>query len=66
MIKAFNERTSINYNRKQMRNHWDARKKDWTLFKQLMRGETSLGRDDMRKTIIADDDVTTSFYYHNH
>nr|XP_016494046.1 PREDICTED: uncharacterized protein LOC107813309 isoform X3 [Nicotiana tabacum] len=39
-----------------MKNHWDYIKGEWTLFKQLMRGETGLGWDATKNTIMADDD----------
>ncbi|XP_060189259.1 uncharacterized protein LOC132618217 [Lycium barbarum] len=42
--------------KKQMKNHWDNMKKDWILFKKLMRGETGLGWDATKNTIMADDD----------
>ncbi|XP_019251207.1 PREDICTED: uncharacterized protein LOC109230134 [Nicotiana attenuata] len=41
---------------KKMKNHWDYMKGEWTLFKQLMRGETGLGWDATKNTIMADDD----------
>ncbi|XP_019257610.1 PREDICTED: uncharacterized protein LOC109235812 [Nicotiana attenuata] len=44
------------YNKKQLKNHWDYMKAEWTLFKQLMKGETCLGWDATKNTIIADDD----------
>ncbi|XP_019239273.1 PREDICTED: uncharacterized protein At2g29880-like [Nicotiana attenuata] len=56
MVNEFNKKTGREYTRKQMKNHWDHMKAEWTLFKQLMRGETGLGWDPTRKTIIADDD----------
>nr|XP_016435067.1 PREDICTED: L10-interacting MYB domain-containing protein-like [Nicotiana tabacum] len=41
---------------KKMKNYWDYMKDEWTLFKQLMRGETGLGWDATKNTIMADDD----------
>ncbi|XP_069153713.1 L10-interacting MYB domain-containing protein-like [Solanum lycopersicum] len=39
-----------------MKNHWDGMKAEWTLFKQLMRGDTGIGWDATKNTIMADDD----------
>ncbi|XP_049375184.1 L10-interacting MYB domain-containing protein-like [Solanum verrucosum] len=55
-IKAFYEKTGRRYKKKQMKNHWDGMKAEWTLFKQLMRGDTSIGWDATKNTIMADDD----------
>nr|XP_016481342.1 PREDICTED: uncharacterized protein LOC107802373 [Nicotiana tabacum] len=41
---------------RKIKNHWEYMKGEWTLFKQLMRGETCLGCDAMKNTITADDD----------
>lgn len=56
MVNEFNKKTGLEYTRKQIKNYWDHMKAEWTLFKQLMRGETGLGWDTTRKIIIADDD----------
>jgi len=55
-IKAFYEKTGRRYKKKQMKNHWDGMKAEWTLFKQLMRGDTGIGWDATKNTIMADDD----------
>ena len=34
---------SRNYDRKQLKNHWDNVKKDWQLWDALLRGEIGLG-----------------------
>ncbi|KAM3379369.1 hypothetical protein P3S68_011783 [Capsicum galapagoense] len=39
-----------------MKSHWNYMKKEWSLFKKLIRGETRLGWDATKKIIIADDD----------
>ncbi|XP_059310008.1 L10-interacting MYB domain-containing protein-like [Lycium ferocissimum] len=56
VVEEFNKDMRRNYDKKQMKNHWDNMKKDWILFKKLMRGETGLGWDATKNTIIADDD----------
>ncbi|XP_052203034.1 L10-interacting MYB domain-containing protein-like [Diospyros lotus] len=54
LVKIFNEITGKCYDNKQLKNHWDSMKKEWTLFKQMMRGESGLGWDESKKTIAAD------------
>uniref|UniRef100_M1DMM2 Myb/SANT-like domain-containing protein n=1 Tax=Solanum tuberosum TaxID=4113 RepID=M1DMM2_SOLTU len=39
-----------------MKNHWHGMKAEWTLFKQLMRGDTCIGWDATKNTIMTDDD----------
>ncbi|XP_059281445.1 L10-interacting MYB domain-containing protein-like [Lycium ferocissimum] len=56
VVEEFNKDTGRNYDKKQMKNHWANMKKDWILFKKLMRGETGLGWDATKNTIMADDD----------
>ncbi|XP_060209257.1 L10-interacting MYB domain-containing protein-like [Lycium barbarum] len=56
MVNKFNKKMGRNYDRKQMKNHWYNMKAEWTLFKQMIRGETDLGWDATKNTIIADDD----------
>jgi len=56
LVKSFNQITGKCYVNKQLKNHWDAMKKEWTLFKQMMRGESGLGWDETRKTIAVDND----------
>ncbi|XP_028084930.1 L10-interacting MYB domain-containing protein-like [Camellia sinensis] len=42
-----------------MKNHWDVLKKYWLLWNNLLRGETSLGRDTLTAAISASDDWWT-------
>ncbi|XP_055814204.1 L10-interacting MYB domain-containing protein-like [Solanum dulcamara] len=56
VVEGFNRAMGKNYDKKQMKNRWDNMKKDWILFKKLMRGETGLGWDTTKNTIMADDD----------
>ncbi|KAL5567691.1 hypothetical protein UlMin_024266 [Ulmus minor] len=42
LIENFNKETSRNYDRKQLKNHWDNVKKDWQLWDALLRGEIGL------------------------
>ncbi|KAM6546243.1 hypothetical protein CsatB_026979 [Cannabis sativa] len=52
-IEKFNLKTGRNYDRKQMKNHWDNVKKEWQLWDSLLRGETGLGWDMQRQTVDA-------------
>ncbi|XP_052177581.1 L10-interacting MYB domain-containing protein-like [Diospyros lotus] len=54
LVKIFNEITRKCYDNKQLKNHWDSMKKEWTLFKQMMRGKSGLGWDESKKTIAAE------------
>ncbi|XP_052174288.1 L10-interacting MYB domain-containing protein-like [Diospyros lotus] len=54
LVKTFNEITWRCYDNKQLKNHWDSMKKEWTLFKQMIRGESGLGWDETKKTVMAD------------
>ncbi|XP_022868405.1 L10-interacting MYB domain-containing protein-like [Olea europaea var. sylvestris] len=49
----FNKATNRDYDRKQLKNHWDVVKKEWQLWDALLRGETGLGWDMERQTIDA-------------
>ncbi|XP_074355088.1 L10-interacting MYB domain-containing protein-like isoform X2 [Apium graveolens] len=53
--KEFIAITGITYTIKQLKNHWDAMKADWTLFDQLRQRHTLLGWNQEKKTIDADD-----------
>ncbi|KAL2504456.1 hypothetical protein Adt_20077 [Abeliophyllum distichum] len=55
LVRRFKIMTGRSYNKKQMRNHWDSIKLEWCLFKDLMRGQSEIGWDEARKTIVADD-----------
>ncbi|XP_062074957.1 L10-interacting MYB domain-containing protein-like [Humulus lupulus] len=56
IIEKFNLATKRNYDRKQMKNHWDNVKKEWQLWDSLLRGETGLGWDIQRQTVDAPDE----------
>ncbi|CAN4114562.1 unnamed protein product [Withania somnifera] len=43
------------YTKKQLKNGWNCTKSEWTIFKQLIRGEMGLGWDATKNTIMADD-----------
>ncbi|XP_062080012.1 L10-interacting MYB domain-containing protein-like [Humulus lupulus] len=55
-IEKFNLATKRNYDRKQMKNHWDNVKKEWQLWDSLLKGETGLGWDIQRQTVDAPDE----------
>ncbi|GKC17017.1 L10-interacting MYB domain-containing protein-like protein [Tanacetum coccineum] len=46
-------RTGKVFCKQQLKNHWDTMKKDWKLYDRLMRIESGLGWDPVRKTIDA-------------
>lgn len=68
--KEFIAITGKTYTIKQLKNHWDAMKSDWTLFDQLRQRHTVLGWNQEKKTIDADDAwwndqiKVTSAYFH--
>lgn len=53
LIKRFNQLTGRNYVYKQIRNHWDSMKKEWSLFKKLMHNSTGIGWDPLKNSIDA-------------
>ncbi|KAK6927852.1 Myb/SANT-like domain [Dillenia turbinata] len=56
LIAVFNQMTGRNYDKKQMKNHWNTMKSEWKLFKSLTHEETGLGFDAKRNTIAVDDE----------
>jgi hypothetical protein len=56
LVAQFNECTSRNYTRVQMKNRWDALKIDYTIWKTLLIHASGLGRDPRTGTIAADKD----------
>ncbi|XP_028085444.1 L10-interacting MYB domain-containing protein-like [Camellia sinensis] len=56
VITKFKTMTGKAYQRIQTKNHWDVLKKDWLLWNNLLRGETSIGRDTLIGGISAFDE----------
>ncbi|KAI0495679.1 hypothetical protein KFK09_021982 [Dendrobium nobile] len=56
LLKNFNERTGRTYDRNQLKNKWDQLKKDWKHWKDLLRGETGIGWNPIKKTVDASND----------
>ncbi|KAG8379110.1 hypothetical protein BUALT_Bualt07G0054000 [Buddleja alternifolia] len=56
IVKRFNEMTGKNYDYKQLRNHYDAMKKDWILFKKLMNKEMGVGWNAVKNSLDASDE----------
>ena len=53
LIKKLKEKTGKDLTYKQIKNHWESMKKDWKLYDRLMRLESGIGWDPIRKTIDA-------------
>ncbi|CAN6165030.1 unnamed protein product [Urochloa humidicola] len=51
MIRRFKERTGLVYCRRQFKNRWDKLRKDYGIWKQIMK-ETGLGWDEIGKNIV--------------
>ena len=51
--KNMKERTSRCFDKKQLKNKWDNMKKEWKLYDRLMRLETGIGWDPVKKTFNA-------------
>lgn len=56
IVRRFNEMTGRNLVYKQIRNHWDAMKKEWLLFKKLMHNETGIGWNPLKNSLDASED----------
>jgi len=55
IANEFRTKTRLCYEQKQLKTKWDALKKDYQLWKDLMRSETGLGWDPHKMTVGADD-----------
>lgn len=53
VVKAFNELTGRDYDKKQLKNKWDSLKTDWKLWNSLLHKETGIGWDPAKKTVDA-------------
>ncbi|KVF55443.1 Myb/SANT-like domain-containing protein, partial [Cynara cardunculus var. scolymus] len=51
--KKIKERTGKSFDKKQLKNKWDTMKKEVKLYDRLMRIESGIGWDPVRKTIVA-------------
>ncbi|XP_024963264.1 L10-interacting MYB domain-containing protein-like [Cynara cardunculus var. scolymus] len=51
--KKIKERIGKSFDKKQLKNKWDTMKKEWKLYDRLMRIESGIGWDLVRKTIVA-------------
>ncbi|KAM0027493.1 putative Myb/SANT-like domain-containing protein [Helianthus debilis subsp. tardiflorus] len=54
--KYMKERTGKTFDHKKIKNHWETMKKEWKLYDRLMRLESGIGWDPVRKTIDASDE----------
>ncbi|XP_024964895.1 uncharacterized protein LOC112505181 [Cynara cardunculus var. scolymus] len=50
--KKIKEQTRKSFDKKQLKNKWDIMKKEWKLYDRLMRIESGIGWDPVRKTIV--------------
>ncbi|KAI3445097.1 hypothetical protein Pfo_001762 [Paulownia fortunei] len=48
----FVQKTSLNYNKKQLKNHWDNTKQDWKVWYKLITLDIGLGWDNIKNTIL--------------
>ncbi|KAK3021753.1 hypothetical protein RJ639_045696 [Escallonia herrerae] len=55
LVDEFNAMTGREYDKLQMKNHWDTLRRDWQNWDNLMHGESGLGWDPVRKTVDATD-----------
>ncbi|XP_038704635.1 L10-interacting MYB domain-containing protein-like [Tripterygium wilfordii] len=56
VIVDFKAKTGRSYDQVQLKNKWDNLKKEWRLWEKLVFGETGLGWDDQRHTVLADNE----------
>ncbi|KAL3851004.1 hypothetical protein ACJIZ3_012886 [Penstemon smallii] len=56
LVKKFAVASSRNYTKAQLKNKWDNLKKEWSQWKTLLCGETGLGWDHDKCTVIATDE----------
>ncbi|XP_057811273.1 L10-interacting MYB domain-containing protein-like [Salvia miltiorrhiza] len=56
IVRKFNEITGKNLVYKQIRNHWDAMKKEWLSFKKLMHSETVIGWNPLKNSLDASEE----------
>lgn len=56
LVAEFNAKTGRNYDRKQMKNHWDDLKAIYTAWVYYKNKSTGLGWDEEKQTITADDE----------
>ncbi|KAL3839127.1 hypothetical protein ACJIZ3_023718 [Penstemon smallii] len=56
LVKKFATASSRNYTKAQLKNKWDNLKKEWSQWKTLLRGETGLGWDHDKGTVLATDE----------
>ncbi|MFQ6670605.1 hypothetical protein Gotur_035458 [Gossypium turneri] len=52
----FEKETCIAYSQRQLKNRWDALKKEWKAWKKLKDGDTGLGWNPIKRTVDASDD----------
>ncbi|GAA0169319.1 hypothetical protein LIER_23836 [Lithospermum erythrorhizon] len=56
LVAGFNQQSGLNYDIRQLKNHWDRMKSEWKIFRQLMNKEIGIGWDPIKKSIDATED----------